>query len=228
MRLSIVIPVLNEEATLERAVERAWATGAAEVIVVDGGSRDDTVSLARRLNCRLLESAPGRAWQMNAGAARATGDVLLFLHADNWLPDGAAAQIAHAMESADLVGGAFRQAIGARGRIYRWIECGNACRVRLWGAAYGDQGIFVRRSVFEQHGGYPEVPLLEDLYFARALRRRGHLALLPGPLHVSARRWQQYGVVRQTLRNWLILAAAALGVSPARLARWYRPHGGAR
>lgn len=224
MRVSIIIPVLNEAEQLAAAIERAWAAGAEEVVVVDGGSDDETVAIARRSHCRFVESERSRAKQQNRGAAVASGDVLLFLHADTWLPELATNQIIEALADSNVAAGAFRQAIDERGVLYRLLEGGNALRVRLRGLAYGDQGIFVRRQLFEQLGGFPEIPLMEDLRLMRTIRKRGRPVLLQGPLHVDARRWQRYGVVRQTLRNWTLLAAEKLGVSPARLAEFYRPH----
>ena len=224
MSVSLIIPALNESALVETAVVRGRACGADEVIVVDGGSDDDTVQRAQSAGGQVLQSPAGRARQLNQGASRAASDVLLFVHADNWLPEGAARQIGTALAFDHTVGGAFQQRIEAAGRLYRWLEWGNARRIRWWQLPYGDQGIFVRREVFERLGGFPDVPLLEDLLFARRLRQEGHVALLPGPLSVSARRWQQQGVVRQTLRNWCILAAHRLGASPERLAPYYRRH----
>jgi rSAM/selenodomain-associated transferase 2 len=229
-RVSIVVPALNEAAGIAQAVARAWALGPQEIIVVDGGSRDDTVVLASAAGAQMIESPRGRAVQQNAGARAAVGDVLLFLHADTWLEPGALEQAATALDDERTVAGAFRQRIDAEGVFYRWLERGNAWRVARGGPAYGDQGIFLRRELFEALGGFPAEPFLEDLLLMRRVRRRlaangGRLALLPGPLHVSPRRWQRHGVIRQTLRNWSILAAHQAGVSPARLAGWYRQHG---
>ncbi len=226
MNISIIIPVLNEAERLEYAIERAWAAGAAEVIVSDGGSSDDSKEVAKNCRCQLVEGPPGRAIQQNRAAAVAEGDVLLFLHADTWLAEGTAAQIEAALATSvsKVVGGAFRQNIEARGLCFRLLEFGNALRVRVLRLPYGDQGIFVRREIFESLGGFPEIPLMEDLRFMRKLRRKHRIALLEGPLHVSARRWQKHGVLRQTLRNWGILTAEKLGVSPDRLSRHYANH----
>jgi len=223
MQVSVVIPALNEAAGIERSVRSAFDAGADEVIVGDGGSRDETAAEATRLGCRVVVSQAGRAIQQNAAAATATGDVLLFLHADNWLAPRSVDQLRAAVsETAGC--GAFRQRIEARGLSYRALEAGNALRVRWLGAAYGDQGIFVRRDLFEACGGFPATPLMEDLLLMRSLRRRYWPRLLPGPLHVSPRRWQRHGVLRQTWRNWRLLAAERCGVSMETLARQYQRH----
>jgi rSAM/selenodomain-associated transferase 2 len=226
MTVSIIIPALHEAANIAAAVERAWATGPLEVLVVDGGSHDRTAALACEAGAAVIESPPGRARQQNAGARQAAGDVLLFLHADTWLAPAGLAQIAGALADPQVVCGAFRQRIEAEGRLFRWLERGNAWRARRRGLLYGDQGIFVRRLVFEELGGFPEVRLMEDVMLMQRLRRRTRPVLLPGPLHVSARRWRRHGVLRQTIRNWLLLSAARLGVHPDKLAEFYAPHDG--
>ena len=221
MKLSVIIPALNEAAGIEAAIGRAWDLAPCEVIVVDGGSSDATVQTARQCQCILLESPRGRAVQQNLGSQHAQGDVLLFLHADTWLDAAGIEQIEAAFADPKVVSGAFRQCIDAPGMRYRCLERGNALRVQLRGLPYGDQGIVIRRETFERMGRFPEVRLLEDWLFMRQLRRSAWPVLMPGPLHVSARRWQKHGVLRQTLRNWSILAAASLGVSPDRLADYY-------
>jgi rSAM/selenodomain-associated transferase 2 len=224
VRISVIIPALNESAIIEQACQRALALAQHEVIVVDGGSTDPTPRIAADVGCRVLTSQPGRAVQQNVGARSATGEVFLFLHADTWLEPPAMRQIEECLHDARVVGCAFRQRIAAPGWIYRLLEQGNAWRVRLRSLPYGDQGIVVRREIFERIGGFPEIPLLEDIRCMRCVRRCGRVALLPGPLHVGARRWQRHGVVWQTLRNWSILAGEQCGASPERLARHYRRH----
>ncbi|MFV2068597.1 MAG: TIGR04283 family arsenosugar biosynthesis glycosyltransferase, partial [Pirellulales bacterium] len=224
MTVSIIIPTFHEEDLIGGSVDRAWATGAAEVVVVDGGSCDATVRRAALHGARVLNSDRGRALQQNHGAAQATGSILLFLHADNWLERDATSQIRSVLRDASVLGGAFQQRIDAPGRGYRLLEWGNAARVRWRGLPYGDQGIFLRRTVFEQLGGFPPVELMEDLFLMRRLRHLARPVLLPGPLHVSPRRWRRHGLVRQTLRNWALLTAERCGIAPDRLARYYPPH----
>jgi rSAM/selenodomain-associated transferase 2 len=220
--VSIVIPALNEAALIADSVTSALATGPHEVIVADGGSSDDTASLARAAGAIVVSCLPGRAAQQNAGARAACGDVLLFLHADTRLAAGGLSQIDAALAHVHIGCGAFRQAIQAKGWPYRLLEHGNAWRAAHRGLPYGDQGIFVRRGLFEEVGGFPNVQLMEDVLLMRRLRRHTRPVLLPGPLYVSARRWLRRGVICQTLRNWTLLAAARLGVHPDRLARYYR------
>ncbi|MBI3463756.1 MAG: TIGR04283 family arsenosugar biosynthesis glycosyltransferase [Planctomycetes bacterium] len=224
MKISIVIPALNESANIVAAVEKAWATHPQEVIVADGGSDDGTPDLAQQAGAKVVSSPRGRGVQQNRGAAAATGEVLLFLHADTWLAPDGLPQITAAFDRPEVIFGAFRQRIEATGRIYRWLERGNALRASWRGLPYGDQGVFVRRAAFEEAGGFPEVGLLEDVLLVKTLRRRAWPVLLPGPIHVSARRWERHGVVSQTARNWLLLSAARLGVPPDRLAAFYPRH----
>lgn len=225
MRLSIVIPTLNEASGIEHTVQRALWLRPIEVIVVDGQSQDKTGELAQSAGAIVVPSASGRGRQLNAGARVATGDVLLFLHADCWLEPQSAEQIETTLRDEAIIGGAFRQRIENDRRIFRWLERGNAARVRWRHMPYGDQGIFVRRSAFEAAGGFAEVRLMEDVLLMREFRRRRwRIELLPGPIHVDPRRWLKHGVVRQTLRNWTLLTGLKLGISPDRLAEFYSPH----
>lgn len=221
VKLSIVIPAFNEAALIARAAASAWGAGAQEVVVVDGGSDDGTADLAGQAGAMVLAAPRGRAAQQNVGAAATTGDVLLFLHADSALDPACGPQLAAALSRPEVQAGAFRQRIEAAGCKYRLVERGNALRVQ-WGARpYGDQAIFLRRTLFEAVGGFPDVPLLEDLLLARAVARHCRPVLLPGPVYLSPRHWARRGVVRQTLRNWSLLLAHARGVDPATLKRRY-------
>lgn len=218
--VSVIIPALQEAANIAAAIASARDAGADEVVVVDGGSTDATIELARSADL-VLTGPRGRARQQNAGAERSRGDVLLFLHADCRLSRGVCDQIRSTLADPVVVGGCCRQRIEAAGWRYRIVERGNLLRVLYCGWMYGDQGLFVRREVFERLGRFPEVRLMEDWLLSRALVRTGRTVVLPGPLLVSARRWQQAGLVRQTLRNWLLLTLASAGTPPDELARWY-------
>ena len=222
MKLSVIIPALNEAANIRRAVESAWQAGADEVLVADGGSEDDTPRIAAELDCRVIQAPRGRAVQQNAAADCASGDVLLFLHADCALTDAVRSQIARVLSKPFVLHGALQQRIDAPGIVYRLLERGNAARVRWLGLPYGDQGIFVRRNIFEKLGGFPDVPLLEDLTLMKRLRVRAWPVLIGGPLQVSPRHWKSQGVVRQTLLNWWIVGRHSCGTSPERLAACYR------
>ena len=224
MRISVVIPAINEARWIERAVSSAREAGFDEIIVADGGSEDETPAIAAGCGASVVHGPRGRAVQQNLGAEHATGDVLLFLHADNWLAPAARQQVRDCLSDPQTLGGAFQQQIDADGFLYRLLERGNAARVHQWGMAYGDQAIFMRRETFFQLGCFPEVEIMEDLLLMRAFLKLTQPVLLPGPLHVDARRWQKRGVVCQTLWNWSLRCGEALGVSPDRLAKFYPSH----
>lgn len=220
MRLSIIIPTLDEEPILAATLEHALEV-ADEVCVSDGGSRDGTTETARRLGVRVVQGGAGRGVQINRGARATGGDVLLFLHADSRLPDGARQAIEREVV-AGCVGGGFhvRYESGPRhlvhwgNRLIRW-------RTAWTGRPLGDQAQFVRRDVFEKMDGFEAWPILEDLDFIHRLRREGKVALLDGPVTTSARRFERQGVLRTTATNWLIWGLFFLGASPHRLARLY-------
>lgn len=223
LRLSVIVPTLNEAEHIAMRIAQARTLGGCEVIVVDGGSSDDTVARAAGADL-ILETKPGRAIQQNAAARVARGKVLLFLHSDCWLPAEASTAIEQTLSDPAVICGCFAQQIDGEDRCYRWLERGNAFRVKRLGWAYGDQALFFRRDQFLEQGGFPEIPFLEDWSLVRRLKRLGRIALVGEPrVHVDPRRWQQRGVVRQTVRNWMIVLAALCGVSPTRLARFY-PH----
>jgi rSAM/selenodomain-associated transferase 2 len=219
--LSVIIPVLDEAAQIE-AVLRATraALPAAELIVVDGGSQDGTAELAGRLAC-VVRAGRGRARQMNAGAAQARGDILLFLHADTRLPAGAEATLRAALDDARVAAGAFAMRFDARGPLYAAMAHGNNLRSRLRRIATGDQAIFVRRTAFQAIGGYANIPLMEDLEIWRRLRPHGAFRLLHPPVLVSARRHRAYGPLRVLVSGWCFQILYALGMPPFALHRLY-------
>jgi rSAM/selenodomain-associated transferase 2 len=220
MSISIVIPTLNEAACIGATLRSLRRQRPLEIIVVDGGSTDGTDVLARDADLALA-AAPGRATQMNAGAARARGDCLLFLHADCTLENGALAAAESLLLRRSVSAGCFTMRVQADGLVYRVIDTCAGARVRLTGIVYGDQGLFLRRADFERLGGFPSVRFMEDVEFSKRLRREGGVVVLPQRIFVSPRRWQKVGVARQTLRNWMLTALALAGVAPDRLARFY-------
>lgn len=219
MRLSVIIPALNEEGSLPRALESVPAE--AEVIVSDGQSEDKTTEIAARHSVRVIQSSSGRGVQMNLGARATSGDVLLFLHADCELGPGATGSIREALRDPKVVGGSFRLVIAPTRWSLRLVAFGSNLRARRFGLPYGDQAIFVRRADFEAVGGYPEIPIMEDVELVRKLRRRGRLVCLRETVTTQARHWESLGPLRTTLVNWTTISLFLLGVSPTRLAPYY-------
>ncbi len=223
MQLSIIVPTLNEAAQID-ATLRSLASlrgRGVEIIVVDGGSTDTTVDAARRLSSAVLQgTARGRAAQMNAGAAHASGDALLFLHADTLLPSDAGALVVQALQSHDW--GRFDVTLDGKHPLLRVVEAMMNWRSRATGIATGDQAIFVRRSVFEAVGGFPNQPLMEDIDLCATLKRRGAPAMLRARVTTSARRWEKHGIVRTIVKMWCLRAAYFFGARAETIARWYR------
>ena len=221
--VSIIVPVLNESASIVSSLERLSPmrdTGA-EVIVVDGGSADDTVAQATPLCDRVVAADRGRALQMNRGAAEARGEVLLFLHADTVLPDRAD-QALKAFQVSDRAWGRFDVRLSGHRPLFRVIALMMNLRSRLTGIATGDQAIFVRRSVFEELGGYDELPLMEDVELCRRLRRISRPFCIKAPVVTDSRRWEQLGPWRTTVLMWRLRWRYWRGADPAELARAYR------
>jgi rSAM/selenodomain-associated transferase 2 len=214
--------MLNEAATIASTLD-ALRRGApdAELIVVDGGSTDASVAIARPLCDALIDASRGRAQQMNAGARASHGDALVFVHADTIVPPTFAADIASALSDPAVVGGRFDVRLDASALHYRIIGAMISIRSRLSRTGTGDQAIFVRRDVFDRLGGFPELELCEDLEFSRRLKRAGRIACLRTRVTTSARRWNRDGVARTVVKMWLIRAMYLMGVPPARLKRMY-------
>ncbi|HBI16188.1 MAG TPA: glycosyltransferase [Desulfobulbaceae bacterium] len=224
--ISVIIPTLNEEDNLDRLLKWLQGRPGIEIIVVDGGSADQTVACARRHGVQLIQTEPGRGGQLNRGAELATREVLLFLHADTLLPDNFADQMHAVLALPQTAAGAFRLKIDARGTGYRCIEWGANLRSRFLQMPYGDQAIFVRNSVLRQAGGVPPQPIMEDVALLRRLKRFGSIRIAPATVITSARRWQSLGLIRTTLRNQLMLLGAACGLQPHTLRRFYTGQNG--
>lgn len=213
--LTVIVPVLDEARIVRAALDELLAqAGAFEVIVADGGSSDGTCELAESMpGVRCVRSGRGRGAQMNAGAHAARGDVLLFLHIDTRLEPGAL-QAVQAAVADGLQAGAFTHRFSVRDWRLRLISAGHNAKCRLNGIYYGDHGIFVRRDLFERIGGFPEVPVLEDVIFCERLRRHARGRLLPQVATTDARRFLHHGVWRTTARGLWILARHRLGLDP--------------
>jgi len=225
-QLSVIIPALNEAAAITatlQALQPLRARGH-EVIVVDGGSLDPTVDLSRPLADRVISAGAGRATQMRAGAAVATGSVLWFLHADTIAPQDADRLIMEALQYQPTGWGRFDVQLSQTRLLLRCVAWLMNLRSRVSGIATGDQGLFVRVRSYDDVGGFPEIPLMEDVALSRALRRHGRPARIRQPLVSSPRRWLAHGVLRTILRMWALRLAYFLGVSPERLAAYYAPH----
>ena len=223
--VSAIIPALNEESHIVAALTGVERTRCAEVIVVDGGSTDKTVQLAKESNAAVFLSKPGRSRQMNAGAARATGGSLLFLHADTVLPPGWPDVVTRTLREPGVIAGAFGFRIAGDFTGKSFVEWAAGLRSRWLQRPYGDQGLFLTRAVFEEMGGFADLPIMEDYEFTARLRRRGRIKTVHEAALTSGRRWQTLGVLRTTLRNQWMLAGYHLGVPPQELAKRYRASG---
>ncbi len=234
--IAVVIPALDEAERVGAAVASALdgrsaeagsptagldPAASVEVVVVDGGSRDATVAEARRAGARVIEAAPGRGRQLDAGWRATHAEIVLFLHADTVLPAGWRDGVRAALKEEAIAGGAFRYRVDERGAGWRALEWGVALRVGLFGLPYGDQAIFARRCVLEAAGGVPHVAILEDLDVVRAIKQQGRLTVLPQSVRTSVRRY--HGRVLATVsRHALALAGFFLGLDRAWLARRVR------
>ncbi|MDP8935893.1 MAG: TIGR04283 family arsenosugar biosynthesis glycosyltransferase [Cyanobacteriota bacterium] len=222
LKISIIIPVLNEAPTIAPVISTAGQAQNVEIIVADGGSSDGTADIAKSLGVRVIFTAPGRATQMNAGAATATGDILLFLHADTLLPRGYDSGARRVLANPSAVAGAFELKIDSRRLSLRLVEKGVKWRSNFLQMPYGDQAIFLKAATFDKIGGFPDLPLMEDFEFVRRLKKQGRIEIVPQPVLTSVRRWQQLGVIKTTAINQIIIIAYFLRVSPDRLAFWYK------
>lgn len=222
--ISVIIPTLNNEEGLAKLLARLQGLPGMEIIVVAGGSADQTVACAGRYGARVIATPPGRGRQLQRGADAAAGEVLLFLHADTLLPSDFADHIHRILALPQTVAGAFLLKIAAPGPGYRVIEWGANLRSRLLSMPYGDQAIFVRRQTLQRAGGVPDLPILEDVALIRRLKRLGRIRIAPVTVVTSARRWQRLGLLRTTLVNQLVLLGALCGLSPQTLHLFYTRH----
>ena len=221
MSISVIVPVLDEESTIADTLGAVIALKPDEIIVVDGGSGDRTGEICQRLGARVLCSERGRARQMNCGAGCASGDVLLFLHADTKLPASAFPDIAKALSDPRCVGGRFDVELEGDHWMFKIISALINYRSRATKVGTGDQAIFLRREIFTRMGGYPVIPLMEDIALCRSLKRLGAIACLKSRVITSARRWENDGVWRTVFRMWTLKFLYLAGVSPERLKQFY-------
>ena len=219
--VSVIIPALNEEKIIGTVLVDSIARRPHEVIVVDGGSIDRTREISRQTGATVITAAPGRARQMNRGAEHATGDILLFLHADTRLPPAAFYDIVAALEDPHYLGGRFDVELDGNHWLLKLIGAMINHRSRITQVGTGDQAIFVRREVFARLGGFPDIPLMEDIAFGRALKRLGGVACLRSRVVTSARRWESEGVWRTIIKMWTLKLLYFAGVSPVTLKRFY-------
>jgi len=221
--ISVIVPSLNEGEGVIETLERVGRAPGVELILADGGSTDDTLELAGSRGARIVSSSPGRALQMNAGSAEARGDILLFLHADTLLPKGFQDQVRRALSQPGVAAGAFRLRFReTRGFLLRLVECTANWRASCLQMPFGDQAIFLTRRTFFEIGGYPQIPLMEDLELIRRLKRKGRILILPSYVKSSARRYQKDGTLKRIIINKLVFFGYFLGVSPEKLSGWYR------
>ncbi|HUZ06395.1 MAG TPA: TIGR04283 family arsenosugar biosynthesis glycosyltransferase [Candidatus Paceibacterota bacterium] len=221
-RVSVIVPVLNEAGQITKTIATACAGNPHEIIVVDGGSTDDTVNRARESGATVINSASGRARQMNAGAARATGNVLLFLHADTLLPHDYLSAVSRALPTPGIAAGAFRFRVD-EDFAGKWIlELATNLRSQWRQMPYGDQALFMRQSLFEEIGGFADIPIMEDYELVRRLRKQGRIVIAPLAATTSGRRWQRLGLLRTTLINKKMIMGYHLGWPMRKLAQIYK------
>ncbi|MDA0690983.1 MAG: TIGR04283 family arsenosugar biosynthesis glycosyltransferase [Nitrospinae bacterium] len=221
VKISVIIPTLNEALILNQTLTAINQHSPHEVIIADGGSQDDTLDIAKSFSLRIVNSPPGRALQMNAGARTATGELLLFLHADSQVDAKSYKKMVAVMKRGNSLGGAFSLAIESDKPSLRLISTLATLRSKYLHLVYGDQAIFVRTHVFREMGGVACLPICEDLDFFRRLQKKGPTVLLEEKTFTSARRWRTEGIVFTTLRNIVIAALFLLGFPPRILSKWY-------
>ena len=214
--------MLNEAARIASVIQQIEKIEEIEIIVVDGGSVDNTVEVVYSLGVNVISTQRGRALQMNTGAKMASGEILLFLHADTVLPQGFAELVRDALNKSGVIAGAFELKIEGRHKGLRLIEKMVSLRSHFFQLPYGDQAIFIKAETFNQFGGFPELVIMEDFEFINRLKRYGKIKILPISVITSGRRWQQLGILKTTLINQIMILGYYLGIPPEKLANFYR------
>ena len=222
MKTSIIIPTLNEARYLSETLAQIQQLSSHEIIISDGGSNDNTLKIASKFTQNLIKGSAGRALQMNAGAQVATGDLLLFLHADSYIERASYQKMLAAMKKPEVLGGAFSLLIDSDRWALQIINQFANLRSRYLGRAYGDQAFFVKKHVFQEMKGFTEFPICEDLDFYKRLKFLGPVVLLKEEVLTSPRRWVNEGIWFTTIRNILIATLFELGFPPRILTKWYQ------
>ena len=220
-QISIIIPALNEEKTIAKTIDSVNDGFNVEVIVVDGGSSDKTVYEAKSAGAQIIKSQPPRSSQMNKGAEEAKGEILLFLHADTILPSGYELTVRGTLDYPEICAGAFHFKLDEESPSLSRSEKLANFRSEILKMPYGDQGIFLKKSLFDEVGGFPEMPIMEDFEFVRRVRKYGDIFTAPFPAITSDRRWKERGVLKTTTINQLMIVGYYLGISPEKLRKWY-------
>jgi len=221
-RVAVIVPVLNEAQGLPSLLHRLQALNADECVFVDGGSTDESCRILAASGVRWLASKRGRALQMNVGCQQTKSDILLFIHGDTEFSSEHMNDLKAVMRDEKTVGGRFDVRLSGAQPAFRVIELMMNLRSRLTKISTGDQAMFVRRDVFERFGGFPELPLMEDVAFSKLLKKQGKVACLRRKIVTSSRRWEQHGIVRTILLMWRLRLLYWLGVAPEKLAKMYR------
>ena len=221
MTISIIIPVRNEEDAIGPCLDSLADYSDLEILVVDGGSSDQTIHEIKKRGHRPVSSAPGRGRQQHTGAKAASGDFFLFLHCDTRLPHNFTTHVRKILKQEEVAAGAFQLTINAQGLGYRIIEYSANLRSRRLKLPYGDQALFMKKETYFAANGFPDQAILEELDFLSRLKNLGRIVIAPDYATTSARRWQQHGIMKTTIVNQLMLAGWVMGISPERLARWY-------
>ena len=223
--ISIIIPVLNEAPIIQATLLRLQGNPNVEIIVVDGGSTDNTFVLVKQIGATVITVTEGRGAQMNGGAAIASGEILLFLHGDTQLPVNYQAIITETLLQPNVIAGAFELAIDGAAKSLRLVEMLVKIRSHFCSLPYGDQAIFLTKKIFIEVGGFAPLPIMEDFEFIQRLQGQGKIAIAPASVITSPRRWQKLGIIKTTLINQLIILGYYLGISPLKLKNFYRSMG---